>query len=294
MRKPNRVAVVGSLNIDYFTRVKQFPHAGETVMADALEIRFGGKGANQAVAASRLGAEVEMIGLLGDDEMGRAYAERLDGFGIGIRGVQLLDSAASGSAFITLDAGGENTIVVAAGANQFLTAEHVESQAQVIAEADCLLLQNEVPPEANLAAMAIAKANDTWTIYNPAPWRDGSPACEEQIGILIVNEIEAASLLGKNVTAARDLPEGVVVTRGSESTLANIGGAFFEVLPDQIEPVDTVGAGDTFCGAIAARLGEIADFSEILRYANCAAGLATGKTGAQEAMPTAADVGAKK
>jgi ribokinase len=288
-----KIAVVGSLAIDYFTRVEQFPAPGETVMARDLEIRFGGKGANQAVAAVRLGAKVEMIGCVGSDEMGQQYLRRLEDFGIGTVGVGVVAGAATGSAFITLDATAENTIVFAPGANSCVSAGQVESQASLIAGADVLLLQNEVPPEANAAAVAIARESQTEIFYNPAPWRDGGEVALARADCLIVNEIEAAALLGFPVSALAQLSEhsGIVVTRGARSTLASMAGQLFEVSPPQITPVDTVGAGDTFAGALAvfAAKGR-GDFGEVLRRANAAAAFSTRRVGAQEAMPTFADL----
>ncbi len=289
MQVPTKIVVVGSLNIDYYTRVPAFPRPGETALADRLEIRFGGKGANQAVAASRLEADVEMIGCLGDDEMGERYLQRLREFGIACEGVCLAAGLASGSAFITLDSNSENTIVVAPGANQQLDAQQVETHADRIAGADCLLLQNEVPPGANAAAMAIAMQAGTRILYNPAPWREGSPLPGGVRDCVIVNETEAEQLLGSPVESIEQLTDvpGIVVTRGAASTLANIGGALIEITPPTITPTDTVGAGDTFVGALAVfATPDGVEPSEALRMANAAAALATQRRGAQEGMPT--------
>jgi ribokinase len=282
MKQKNKIAVVGSLIIDHYARVERFPGPGETVIADELVIRFGGKGANQAVAAARLGAQVEMIGCLGEDELGRSYRARLNEFGIGDAGVRLVAGVASGSAFVTLDACAENSIVVAPSANSQLDVAQIEQHAALIAQADCLLLQNEVSHDANLTAMSIASENSTRIVYNPAPWRSGFPFDDWHIDVLIVNEVEAAGLFGTEPRSPQGLRPGVVVTRGADPTLANMGGELFEVRPDLIRPVDTVGAGDTFCGALASRLGwEGLAFADLLRFANRAAGLSTQKTGAQ-------------
>ena len=225
--------------------------------------------------------------------MGRQYLERLGEFGIGSAGVKLVGGAATGSAFITVDAQAENTIVVAPGANHHLSAEQVEAQAGLIAGADCLLLQNEVPADANSLAMAIARANRTQIFYNPAPWRDGFSIGSNQADLLIVNETEAASLLGHEVNSQQQLSEisGIVVTRGAQSTLANAGGRLFAVAPPRVEPVDTVGAGDTFVAALAVFAANGAhEFAEALRLANTAAALSTKRVGAQEAMPSMDEV----
>lgn len=290
MPDPKKIAVVGSLTIDYFTRVEHFPQPGETVMAGDLSIRFGGKGANQAVAASRLGAQVAMIGCVGNDEMGRDYIERLGAFGIGTGGIRLASGLASGSAFITLDAKAENVIVVAPGANRRITVAHIESHAALIADADCLLLQNEVPRDVNAAAISVAEANGTRIFYNPAPWRDGFSLDQNRADCLIVNETEAEKLFGYRVESPEQLAGGggIVVTRGADSTLASLGGRLFDVAPPPTNPVDTVGAGDTFVGALAvfSDVQDAGGFAEALRLANLAASLSTQDVGAQEAMPT--------
>ena len=293
MPRPIRIAVVGSMNIDYFTRVERLPRPGETTLAGQLEIRFGGKGANQAVAASRLGARVEMIGCLGEDGMGKRYQQRLQEFGIACGGVRLVDGGTSGCAFITLDANAENTIVVAPGANSDLDERQIETHAALIAAADCLLLQNEVPVAVNSAAMAVAAAAGTPVIYNPAPWRDDPTLPGGEADIVIVNETEAAGLLGFPVDSIDQLADtaGVVVTRGAASTLANLGGQLIEAQPPAIVPLDSVGAGDTFAAALAVfavRAGD--DFTRALRLANAAAALSTQRVGAQEAMPTMAEL----
>jgi len=291
MSAQRKVVVVGSLNIDYFTQVRQFPRPGETVVAGGMSISFGGKGANQAVAAARLGAQVEMIGCVGDDAMGQRYIERLDGFGIGTDGLVRVAGASTGSAFINVDESGENTIVVSPGANGLLSKEQIEEGASLFEGADCLLLQNEIAHEANKAAAVIAKSNGVELLYNPAPWRDGTEVDDWGIGLWIANEIEAASLFGELVTEPEHLrgKDSIVVTRGAESTLAYHDKQTYEVEPPATTVVDSVGAGDTFVGALAA-LG-LGDFEEALGFANLAAALATTKLGAQEAMPTVGELG---
>ena len=285
MSEPCKIAVVGSLNVDYFVRVRDFPEPGETVNSSELEIRFGGKGANQAVAAARLGAQVEMIGCVGGDQMGRQYLQRLRDLGIGVAGVDRLSESPTGSAFITLDLQGENTIVVAPGANGEATPARLGERLAAVGEADVLLIQNEVPEELNLAAIELARAGGTKIVYNPAPWRDGFPFGDAGVDVLVVNELEAANLLGCEVSGAGQLRDGMVVTRGEKSTLARFGGERIELQPEPVVAVDTVGAGDTFCGALATFLGEGGDLVGGIRFANRAAGLATLATGAQEAMP---------
>ena len=283
--RPPNIVVVGSLNIDYFIRVAAFPQPGETVMGSKLEIRFGGKGANQAVAAARLGADVSIVGCVGDDEMGRCYKERLGEFCIKGDGVRTVPGCATGSAFINIDAAGENTIVVAAGANAAVDGDLVSESAELIAGADALLLQNEVPHDANVEAARVAREGNTQVIYNPAPW-DG----QRDIGALgadwiVVNERESSQLPAGSCRR-------LVVTRGAASTLAEIDGRSYEVPTTAVEPLDTVGAGDTFSGVLSVRLAEGTPPVEAIAFANCSAAMATLKLGAQEAMPSRAEVAA--
>ena len=285
-----KIAVVGSLNVDYTTRVRRFPHPGETVAARDLKVSFGGKGANQAVAARARGAEVAMVGCLGDDEMGRSYIGRLGECGIDTTGVALLHGRSTGSAFINVDEDGENTIVIASGANGLLDTSGVERAAGAIAAAEVLLLQNEVPEEANRRAVEIAITGGTTVIYNPAPWDSQRQADLIPGGVMVLNEAEAAALLGSEEMAGAELPEGVVVTRGAGSTLAQLGGRTVEVATFPVQPVDTVGAGDAFVAAYGVAAAAGGEPEEILRFANAAAALATLGEGAQGAMPTLPEI----
>ena len=281
---PPKVTVVGSLNVDYFARVSHFPAPGETVAGEDLTIRFGGKGANQAVAAASLGASVEMIGRVGADTMGARYLDRLSEMGIGTEGVSEMNGEATGSAFITLDAEGENTIVVVPGANGSVDRGAVAGARQV-AEADVLLLQNEVSHEANVEACRLAREAKVFTIYNPAPWDAGRDLGNLSADLIVANELEAERMAEVGFSA-----EKLVVTRGGKSTLANWEGREIKVPPEAVEAIDTVGAGDTFVGALAVKLGKGVEPEEAIRFANRAAALAIGKVGAQEAMPSAEQV----
>jgi ribokinase len=299
------ISVLGSLNVDYYSRVAAFPKAGETVAAEELVVRFGGKGANQAVAAARMGASVRMLGRVGEDGMGQSYVKHLAANGVEAVGVVPVAGAVTGSAFITLDGNAENMIVVAAGANGTWTAEDVEAHAGVIAESGVLLLQGEVPLEANLKAIEIANASGTLVVFNPSPWPSQFPWGECRVDILLVNEHEAGTFFSMPITSVDDLKvcadraaarqvTAMMVTRGTRSTLALSGSEVIEVPVRRVNPVDTVGAGDTFAGALAAGMGEAQAGSlsaeDVVRRANTAAGLATLKTGAQEGMPTLAEV----
>lgn len=293
-----RVVVVGSLNVDLIAQVSRLPAAGETVPASALLRRFGGKGANQAVAAARQGAAVTMIGCLGDDADGAAYREHLVREGISIRAVGKIPRTPTGTALIAVDQCGQNCIVVVAGANARLTAAAVRAQAAIIRRANALLAQLEVPLPAVLEAMRLANAVGVPVVFNPSPLRADFPWGRVALHTVIVNEIEAQQIFGRSVgdlmrkakvwrheLAKRQISQ-LLVTRGAQSTLCLTAEECFGVPTQRVRPVDTVGAGDTFAGTFTARMAEGCSLAEAVALANCAAALATLKPGAQEAMPT--------
>lgn len=302
MTKRPKVVVVGSLNFDYVATVRHLPCTGETVSANALAHRFGGKGANQAVAAARLGARVSLIGCVGGDEVGRAYRKRLRSEGINTTALGTSPFAPTGLALIAVDAAGENSIVVCAGANGDLGPATVRRHGALIASANTLLLQWEVPQNSILESIRIANGAGVPVVMNPSPFRGGFPWGRYEIEVLIVNGSEAQSIL--DLTSAplhRQLNElrirlgrkrcrWLIVTRGPRPTMVVSSREYFKVPTLPVNPVDTVGAGDTFAGALATRLAEGATMSEAVRFANCAGALATLKMGAQEAIPSRAKV----
>jgi len=293
-----RVLVVGSLNIDLIAQVERLPAAGETVPAGGLLRRFGGKGANQAVAAARQGAAVTLIGCVGDDADGAAYREHLVREGIDIRAVGKIPRTPTGTALIAVDRRGQNCIVVVAGANARLTAAAVRAQAAIIRRADALLLQLEVPLPAVLEAMRIANTAGVPVVLNPSPLRTDFPWGRVALHTIIVNELEARQIFGRSVgnlarkakvwrraLAGRQITQ-LLVTRGARSTLCLTAEKCITVRTLRVRPVDTVGAGDAFAGAFTARRAEGCSLEEAVALANCAGALATLNPGAQEAMPT--------
>lgn len=292
MKQAPRIVVVGSLNVDQTLRVPRIPAPGETLLARGALTCFGGKGANQAVAAARAGGRVRMIGCVGDDDHGVRYQERLVAEGIDPAGVITAQSTPTGSAFITVDDAGENTIVVHSGANHELSEEHVDELSSHFEGAAAVLLQLECPLPAVVRAAEVAKAAGATVILNPSPWRDGVRGTEMPIDVLIVNETEAQSLAGGanagDLSALRDSAECeiMIVTRGANSTrVASTKEQCFEVPPPPVTPVDTVGAGDAFAGAFAVAWADGSSLLEAVTFANCAAALATLKPGAQDAIP---------
>jgi ribokinase len=275
-----KVVVVGSLNIDYIATVEHLPAAGETVPATGLVRRFGGKGANQAVAAARQGARVGMIGCVGADDAGRAYCQRLRREGINASGVTTTRRALTGTALIAVDKEAENSIIVAAGANGELKPAAVRAQRERIASANILLLQLEVPMATVIEAVRLANRAQVPVVLNPSPLRDGFPWGKCSLDTLIVNAGEAQAIFGlwpDNLPAslakwqralAQRRIERLIITQGARPTLCLSAAGCLKVPALSVRPVDTVGAGDAFAGAFAARRAGGADLLSAIRYAN--------------------------
>jgi ribokinase len=290
--------IVGSLNIDYIASVPKLPAPGETLTASRLLRRFGGKGANQAIAAARQGATVSMIGCVGDDDDGRAYRTRLKSEGIDVHGVTSTNQQLTGTALIAVDSKGENTIIVAPGANSCLSPARIESLKARIQSASLILLQFEVPMKATLAVVRQANRAGIPVVLNPSPYRSGFPWGEYQLDTLIVNAGEAKVAFGLSPEVASQTPKAwslalakgrvsnLIITRGDRSTLLLSAQDCLEVPTLAVKPKDTVGAGDAFAGTFAARRAEGLDILAAVRLANCAGALTTLKSGAQEAIPT--------
>jgi ribokinase len=292
------VVVLGSMNYDCQAVVDEFPRPGETLFARSLDFNLGGKGANQAVSAARQGAMVAMIGCVGDDSAGQAYIEYLARRGIQTGGIVVREEEPTGTAMILVrKRDGENTIVVGAGANGTLTPEEVAVQQPWIAMGRIMLTQFEVPMECVVAGLKLARTMGTATCLNPSPWRTDFPWGEMELDFVIVNEEEAASLLGRHVWSMTDdkwvLPklaemrvETLIITRGAASTLVFSNSLRSIEYPTlEVSPVDTVGAGDCFAGTFAARWAEERNFVKSIQAANIAGALATLERGAQDSIP---------
>ena len=296
------VTVVGSLNVDLIADVPHLPKPGETVPASGLTRRFGGKGANQALAAARQGARVTMIGCVGNDAEGRTYMDQLRREGVTVSTMKTARGLSTGTAFIAVAADAENQIIVYPGANGQLTAAAVRNQRSRIAVASALLTQLEVPLEAVLAAIEIANESRVPVVLNPSPACPDFPWGGPTIDYLITNESEATALFGLSPASLLTEPSHwlpllkqkkvstLIITRGPQSTLALHQGAPLEVPAFPVTPVDTVGAGDTFAGVFAAQAHSGKPLAEAIRWANVAGALATLKAGAQEGIPMAGDI----
>ncbi len=300
-RAAANLVVVGSMNVDLVASVQHLPAAGETVSASSLEKRFGGKGANQALSAARQGANVTLIGCLGDDPDGRDYRNHLRREGVNCSTVTTVRGG-TGTAFITVDARGENQIIVIPGANSALTAPALKVQRSRIEVAKALLLQLEVPLESAVEAIRLANGRQVPVLLNPSPCPADFPWDQVRIEMLITNRGEAADIFGADPDT---LPDHVadwqerlkarhirtlIVTRGDKSTLILNEDGCKRVATLPVKPVDTVGAGDTFAGAFATYFAEGMPMLEAVRWANAAAALATLKHGAQGGIPMRGDV----
>jgi ribokinase len=310
MPQPPRISVLGSLNMDISVTVPRLAGPGETVLGSAARLQPGGKGANQAVAAARLGASVRMAGCCGDDAFGGALRSALEAAGVDISAVRVLAGVPSGLALITVDATGENSITVAPGANG--QAGPAEAAAAAAAACDALVLSAEIPVPVLAAALDRARAGHVLTVLNLAPAPpDASGLLEAGVDWLIVNAPEAAAILGRPVpdpaaaqAAAADLAGAgaghVVITLGPDGAvlagpvlagpvLAGSGTAL-AVPGFSVRSVDSVGAGDAFVAALGVALASGATPPEAVRLACAVGATAVTRPGAQQGLPTGADV----
>jgi ribokinase len=294
---PARVTVVGSLNMDLVIRTPRIPSPGETIIGSAFQTVPGGKGANQAVAAARLGAQISMVGRVGQDAFGQALLHNIVGDGIDATHVTHDPEAATGVALIVVDDLGENSIVVASGSNMRLSSADVDEAEAAIARASALLLQLENPLETAIRAAEIARVHRVPTILNPAPARSLPRRLLELVDVLVPNESEAALLSNmgtKDLSGAkaaalalRGKGVGVVIlTLGEQGALlaGEVGTEFFAAF--DVTPVDTTAAGDAFVAGFAVALAEGKPMTEAVRWGNAAGALTVTRLGAQPSLPT--------
>lgn len=295
-----RVVVVGSANVDVVVDVPRHPYGGETILGGDLRRSPGGKGANQAVAAARAGgADTALVGALGRDDGAELLVQSLAGAGVRTAAVRRVD-AATGTALITVSPDGENAIVVAPGANGHVTVD--DDARALVAAADVVLAQLEIPVESVVAA-ARARRPGAPFVLNAAPSRELPAALWRAVDVLVVNEHEAADLVAPDVASGASTVAGevapsdlarmllarvpaVVVTLGGDGALvARRGRPHVRVAGIEVDVVDTTGAGDTFCGVLAAELARGAELADAARTAGVAGALAVTRPGAQEAVP---------
>jgi ribokinase len=292
-----RVIVVGSLNMDLVVRAPRIPQVGETLIGSQFQTVPGGKGANQAVAAARLGAHVSLVGRVGRDAFGAALLENLTTDGIDHTFVIQDPAGATGVALIVVDDAGQNSIVVASGANMRLSPGDVEAASAAIASADVVLMQLESPLESVTRAAEIAQARGVPVILNPAPARPLPSTLLSLVDVLIPNESETALLTEMPTdgqvdaqaaaAALRALGVGtVILTLGNRGALLAQATGTIHVPTFRVTPVDTTAAGDAFVGGFAVALAEGRSWREAVRWGNAAGALATTTMGAQPSLPT--------
>jgi ribokinase len=294
------ILVVGSLNMDLVVRMPVIPRPGETLLGGRFATFPGGKGANQAVAAARLGARVTMIGQVGGDAFGEQMLKIVSAEGIDTRFIGIDPQSATGVALIEVDAQGQNSIAVASGANFTLTSEAVRSACEQIPQVDLLVMPLETPIETIEIAAQIAKERGARVILNPAPARDLKKDLLQKVDVLIPNESETERLTGQKIQsdeAAREagaalLSQGVgsvVLTLGEKGALIVEGDPAdptSQLIPAfRVQVVDTTAAGDGFVGALATGLGEGMSLSEAARFASAAAAISVTRAGAQPSLP---------
>lgn len=293
------VAVLGSSNTDLVVPVGRIPRVGETVLGSDLVIAPGGKGANQAVAAARLGVEVRFIGAVGDDRFGADALEGLRAEGLDVGRVRVVPGVPSGVALITVDSEGGNAIAVSSGANARVSANDVRAAAGALDDASVLLVQLETPMHAVREGLRLARERGCRTVLDPAPAPPGGlpDAVLALVDVLTPNEGEARDLVGGDgdpEELARALLRrgagAVVLTLGGEGALVTTPERT-EMLPaHQVRAVDTTAAGDAFNGGLAAALSRGEDLFAAARYASAVAALSVTKRGAQPSMPAAPEV----
>jgi ribokinase len=299
--RPPRVLVVGSANVDYTVALPRLPQPGETVSGGTLLVAHGGKGANQAVAARRLGAEVRFIGCVGDDPAGREVRAALMAEGVGVEGLFVAGDAATGTALILVDRDGRNQIGVAPGANRRLTPEQVLARGEDLDWAEVVLAQCETPLPTVERVLAEARRRGARTILNPAPVPETPLPFLALVDVLTPNAGEAARLSGVAVASVKDAehaaqtlralgPDTVVVTLGPEGALAAGPDGVVYAPGVAVAAVDTTAAGDAFNAALAVALTEGRPLAAALAFANTAAALACTVRGAQPSLPRRAEV----
>jgi ribokinase len=291
------VFVLGSINQDFVLKVERRPEPGETVTGAELSTGNGGKGANQSAAAALLGASVKILGRVGDDEFGEPLVRALQDKGVDTSLVEGVPEVSTGAAFITVTPDGENAITVAPGANRSLTTDDVDAAAEAIGGARVLVAQMEVPVETVLRAVEVAAERGVRPLVNLAPTFEVPRELLAKLDPLVVNEHEAAFLLGGKVegvegalSAAPELlslgPGSAVITVGEAGAVFAQDRAVQHLAAPKVEVVDTTGAGDAFVGALATRLARGDSLEDAVAYAVRAGAAAVTKEGAQGALPT--------
>lgn len=290
------IIVLGSLNVDFVVRVARRPGKGETVHGSDFSIFPGGKGANQAVAASKLGGNVAMAGRIGDDVFSRVILDSMSSAQVGQEHIATTSDISTGSAFITVDNTGENSIIVVPGANGYCSKADVDALKPYLEKAEVLMLQLEIPFETVEHAVNVARSCGTRVMLDPAPPVPLSGGLLKGIDVITPNEHEASFLTGRKVfdvesakIAVSDLltagVKAVVIKLGAGGVVYGEGGSFGNIPGHPVQAIDTTAAGDAFSGGLAVALCEGKPLAEACRFANAVAALSVTRKGAQTSMP---------
>ncbi len=298
-----RVVVVGSINMDAVVRAGRLPVPGETVTGTSFGYFPGGKGANEAVAASLVGADALMVGCIGDDQSGVALRAFLDSNGVDASHVRMVSAETSGTAVIVVDDTGENQIVIVAGANDQVTVDDVAGVD--VCRGDVLLTQFEIPTAAVFAALRRARDRGAIAVLNPAPAIPVPPEIFSLADVIVLNETELSMISGlalsvdatdREIAPALDSlsrlrPEGVtILTTGARGGTVRSGSSTYSFAGRRVQAADSTGAGDCFVGTLAARLAMCDELEKAVLYANAAASICVQRSGAGPSMPVHAEV----
>lgn len=294
-----KILVVGSANADLTIHTSRMPKLGETIPGNEFSTAAGGKGLNQAAAVAKLGGEVSFLGAVGCDTHGQLLLHTLQEYGISFQGMESKEEA-TGIALVTV-AGGDNFIILSPGANNLVTPALIEQKESLIAEADCLVMQLEIPLESVIRAAEIAAAHGTMVFLNPAPARELPDTLLGMTDVLVPNEHEAESLTGictdseeGCVSAIQQLrargAETVIITRGEQGCAYNIGDNVMFCPAEKVHAVDTTSAGDSFIGALCVKLADGADLSDAVKYAGKVSAVTVSRKGSSISIPYAEEL----
>ncbi len=279
------ITVIGSINMDIVCQTDVFPKQGETVLGNLFETVPGGKGANQAVAATRLGSKVKMVGAVGQDSFGPALIEILTNENMDVSSVQVAPTSTGIANILLFEQ--DNRIIVVPGANTYVTPQLVDENEQAIKTSNLVVMQLEIPVETIEHTLKLCKKHGVPVLLNPAPARNFKPEWMEDITYLTPNETECELIFHEQIeTSLQAYPNKLIVTLGDEGAMYHDGEKIVKVAGFRTTAVDTTGAGDTFNGAFAHKICEGAEVKEAVQFANAAASLSVEKFGAQGGMPT--------
>ena len=296
-----KALVIGSLNMDMTVKVEELPKLGETIFGDDFYESCGGKGANQAVAISKLGMETEMIGMVGKDSQGEKWIQNLNKYGIKSDNIIKSDDL-TGRAIITVDKKGDNNIIVIPGSNFKITKEHIQKKQDVIASSDVVILQNEIPFDTVEFSLLKAKELGKITIFNPAPARQLSEKIFKNTDYLILNETEMEEIFGIGINDKVYI--GRIFHKKKECGIRNIiltlgdnGSVLFSEDDNikkydayEVKAVDTTAAGDSFIGAFTMKICETGDADKAIKYATAVSAIVVTRQGAQDSIPTREEI----